>query len=367
MLLIEEGQKSHLPKKYRLVNNLCAVMYDQFTSILTEKHFLEHINVNFSIDPAQQQFVDELKAGSIHALDFMKVNGLNVELAEILIKHITMSVLSDFVNFMYESLSCAQRGKMTVSYALLRKPLTDELVIFERLLVRPAEFIQLYFHVGNPKGYDPSEPNLNRQQIIQDVFQLANPGPLFVPDLVYGLRYDKQNPSGINGISNQALHIVTNHPAYRTKDGELNFVFSNYHDYRRYWRHYYYFVPYLLIYAAHVVDELIFSWMPGYEHLKAVRTFQRFVGTLLWSKSMQGSGKKVKASHQLVTQVLVESLSGSCDQCGKEQTFEEADLTLFFNEQLLLCPHCFHNHVSSESMVERMAAIVRSVQGKVEV
>lgn len=364
MLLIEEGQKTHLPKKYRPVNNLCAVIYDQFTSILSQKHFLEHITVNFAIDPLNQQFIEELNKGSMHALDFMKANGLNIELAEILTKHITLSVLSDFVNFMYESLSCAQRGKMTVAYALLRKPLTDELVIFERLLTDPAEFIQLYFHVGNPKGYDPSEPNLNREQIIKEVFKWANPGPLFVADLVYGLRYDKQNPSGINGISNQALHIVTNHPAYRTEDGELNFVFSNGQDYRRYWQHYYYFVPYLLIYAAHVVDELVFSWMPGFEHLKAVRAFQRVIGTLLWSKSMQGSRKRIKASHQLMTKVFVEFLNNPCENCGKPQEFVEADLVLFFNEQLLLCPHCFYNHLSSEGMIERISALVDTIQGK---
>ncbi|KAB7726476.1 hypothetical protein F5984_24470 [Rudanella paleaurantiibacter] len=366
MLLIEEGQQSHLPKKYRPVNNLCAVIYDQFTSILTQKHFLEHINVEIAIDPANQQFVEDLQNGSMHALDFMKANGQHIELAEILTKHITLSVLSDFANFMYESLSCAQRGKMTVAYALLRKPLTDELVIFERLLTNPAEFIQLYFHVGNPKGYDPSEPNLNRQQIIQEVFRMANPGPLFVPDLVYGLRYDKHNPAGINGISNQALHIVTNHPAYRTEEAELNFVFSNYHDYRRYWRHYYYFVPYLLIYAAHVVDELVFSWMPGYEHLKAVRAFQRFVGTLFWSKWMQGGGRRTKASQQLLMQAISESLSGICDQCGKDHTIDEADLTLFFNEQLLLCPHCLCNHMASEATIERIMDLVTILHGGAE-
>ena len=45
-----------------------------------------------------------------------------------------MSVLADFVNFTFESLSCAMRGKMAVAFALLRKPFTDELLIFEQIL-----------------------------------------------------------------------------------------------------------------------------------------------------------------------------------------------------------------------------------------
>lgn len=140
----------------------------------------------------------------------------------------------------------------------------------------------------------------------------------------------------------------------------------NYSDYRRYWRHYYYFVPYLLIYAAHVVDELVFSWMPGYEHLKAVRALQRFVGTLLWSKWMQGGARKTKASQQLLMQVIAESLSGTCDQCGNEQTIEEADLVLFFNEQMLLCPHCLCNHLASVGTVERIMNLMDIIQGKAE-
>ncbi len=367
MLLIEEGQDIPLPAKYRSVNNLCAVIYDQFTSILTEKHFLKHIVVDITIDPVRQQFVDELKNNSMHAFDFMKANGLDKELTEILTKHITLSVLSDFVNFMYESLSCAQRGKMSVAYGLLRKPLTDELLIFEQLLVAPADFIRSYFHIGDPKGYDPSEPNLNRLQIIGDVFKMSDPGSPYMPDLVYGLRYDKQNPSGINGISNQALHIVTTHRAYRTEDGELNFVYANGHDYQRYWRHYYYFVPYLLIYAAHVVDELVFGWVPGFRRLKAVRAFQRLVGILYWSKSMQGKRKQIKASHQKMLTIFSRSLIGPCDHCGKQQEFTDADFSLFLNELILLCPYCLHNHLTSPGIVQQIILLIEAVQSNDEV
>lgn len=367
MLIIEEGQDIPLPKKYHSVNNLCAVIYDQLTSILTEKHFLKHIVVDLTIDPAHQQFVDELKNDSIHAFDFMKANGLNKELTEILTKHITMSVLGDFIDFVYESLSCAQRGKMSVAYALLRKPLTDELLIFEQLLVAPVDFVRLYFHVGDPKGYDPSGPNLNRLQIIQDVFNVSDPGPLYTTDLVHGLRYDKQNPSGINGVSNQALHIVTTHRAYRTEDGELNFVYSNRRDYQRYWRHYYYFVPYLLIYAAHVIDELVFGWMPDFRRLRAVRAFQRLVGIFYWSKFMQGRRKQIKASHQKMLTIFAQSLNGPCDHCGKQQVFTDADFLLFFNELILLCPYCLHNHLTSPGIVERIILLVESVQSNGEV
>ena len=354
MLIIEKGKRSSLPKKYRPVNNLCAYIYDHFTSILQDKHFLEHANLEISLDQEKQQLLNELTDNSIHALDFLQINGMSKELTEILKKHVTMSILGDFVNFIYESLSCAQRGKMTVAYALLRKPLTDELLIFKQLLIDPDDFIQRFFHLKDLKGYDPSEPNLNRKQIINDVFDKAHPGVVYVPELIYDLRYEKTNPSGLNGISNQALHIVTMHKAYRTEDGELNFIFSNDKDHKRYWEHYYYFVPYLLLYAAHILDELVFSWMPDYKNLRGVRGLQRVIGFYLWSVHMQGKSKKVKASRQILLDFLAQFLNSPCENCGKPQEFEEADYILFFGEELLLCRHCYYNHLSSDIFLERI-------------
>jgi|GEM_PF-1489043 len=365
MLLIEKGKKSHLPKKYRSVNNLCAVIYDQFTGILKSNIFLSHTKVEFAIDPAKQQLVNELFNDSVHALDFLKANGLDDELTDMLTKHITLSVLGDFVNFIYESISCAQRGKMSVAYALLRKPLTDELLIFEQLLYDRADFVRRFFHVGDPKQYDPGLANLDRKQIITNVFTKAQPNGFFNAELIYNLRYDKNTPSGLNGITNRALHIVTTHPSYRTDDQELNFVFSNTEDYHRYWQHYFYFVPVLLIYSAMIVDELVFGWMPGFEDLKAVRDLQRMIGLLNWSRTMQ-TGRSAKKYYKAMVTAFAQQLDGPCEACGKEREVEEADFNLFFNELVFLCPHCLHDHLASPEFVDRIKALMAIVQGKAE-
>ncbi|NID08834.1 hypothetical protein [Fibrivirga algicola] len=362
MLTLKDSEKSPLPKKYRSINNLCAVIYDQFTSVVSDSHFLKHYTVEFPIDPANQKFVSEFNAGDVHALDFLKENGLNGELTEILTKHIYFSIIADFANFMYESLSCAQRGKMAVAYALLRKPLTDELLILEQLLTDSTNFIDLYFHLGDPKLYDPSRANLDRRQIIQNVFKKSRPLSAFDSDTVFALRYDKEAATGINGITNHALHIVTNHKAYPTDNQSFNFIFSVKEDYKRYWEHYYQFVPYLLIYAAHVVDELVFSWMPEYSALKTVRSFQRLIGilNLVYPKNLKKNREKLAKD----LNAIATELNGPCEQCGSLNTFQEADFVLFFNQQLLLCPYCFHNHLFSSSFLDRIDLILDTVHGK---
>jgi len=134
MLYIHKGEKSRLPKQYRPVNNICAVIYDQLTEILTEEHYKQLLTTNISIDRENQILVEQFESGELHAIDWLAENKLDKELTTVLTKHLALSVLSDFVNFMFESLNCARKQKFSVTYALLRKPLTDELLLFEQLL-----------------------------------------------------------------------------------------------------------------------------------------------------------------------------------------------------------------------------------------
>lgn len=56
------------------------------------------------------------------------------------------SLLQDFCFFIYESLSCAARGKITVAYSLLRKPIRDNLFYLEWLLADKDDFYQCFMN-----------------------------------------------------------------------------------------------------------------------------------------------------------------------------------------------------------------------------
>ena len=134
MLYIEKNEDVPLPKKFHTSNNICAIIYDQLTEILTDDYYKPMTTTGFKYDKKTQKLTKEFDRGEIHVLEWLKINELNNEIVIALTKHITMSILSDFVNFMYESLNCAKKGKLAVAYSLLRKPLTDELLILEQLL-----------------------------------------------------------------------------------------------------------------------------------------------------------------------------------------------------------------------------------------
>jgi hypothetical protein len=350
MLYIQKGEKSRLPRKFRTVNNLCAHIYDQLTEIFTQEHYQKLTSTDIPIDREKQILVKEFESGKLHALDWLAENKLDKELTTVLTKHIVLSVVSDFVNFMYESMNCAKNGKFTVAYALLRKPLTDELLLLEQILYDKDDFIKRFYHQGEPIDYDPSSNKLDKKSIIKNALASLNPKGFFTEDLIYQLRYDKTCASGINGISNHALHIVTQDKNYRTCKRNLNFVFSVDEDHQEYLHHYYYFVPYLLMYSVAIVDEIIFSFLPeeDFQNLKAVKAFRRIVGFILWTEKTKTESRKKTT---ILMKNLEDVLNFDCHNCNHNNRLKRADYELFFESEILLCEKCFESIlISKESL-----------------
>ncbi len=366
MIYIEDTENVPLPKKYHKVNNLCAIFYDQITEIFVADNYKAMNGSEIKLDKKSQLLVDQLQKGEIHALDWLKVNNLNEELTTVLAKHITMSIVSDFVNFLYESLSCAKKGKMTVAYALLRKPFTDELLILEQLLYDPHDFIQRFFHSGNPSEYDPSNQNIDKRKIIKNALSKVTPNLIFTEDLIFNLRYDKSAAAGINWISNHALHIVTRDKNYKTQDQNLNFVFSIENDVIEYWDHYYYFVPYLLMYSTAIIDNLIFRYLPGKanEDLKAVKSFRQLIGLILWTERTEKTKKKRRSiikSNKKMFDAFTNTIKLYCNNCKRKVEFNKPDFELFFESEVFLCPKCFSNLLSTSESVKPIKELIESL------
>ena len=351
MLYIHKGEKSRLPRQFRPINNLCAIIYDQLTEIFTELHYKDLTTTDIAIDRENQIRIEDFESGKLHAIDWLAENKLNTELSTVLTKHITLSVVSDFINFMFESLNCAKNQKFSVAYALLRKPLTDELLLLEQILYDEDDFIKRFYHQGEPLDYDPGSRNIDKKRIIRNALSVLKPTHFFSPELIYQLRYDKSCAAGINGISNHALHIVTQDKNYKTSKQNLNFVFSVEDDFKDYLEHYYYFVPYLLIYSVAVIDQIIFKFLPTEDHqnLKAVKAFRRFVGLMLWTEKVQIESKKRNTT---LMKQLQEVLKFECSNCKHVNRLKRADYELFFETEVLLCEKCLESILISRESVK---------------
>jgi len=355
-LTIEKGEKIFLPKKYHKINNLCAIIYDQLAEIYKDLNYEELKKTNIKFKGNEKQ-LDELRNGSLNALDWLKLNEMNSEIEIVLTKQLLLSVVHDFLSFMFESMHCAKRGQVVVAYALLRKPLTDELLILEQLLGNRTEFIDKFFHSGNPDEYDPSNKNVNKKDIIEQAIKKLRIGIFTSSDFIYDLRFNKSYEAGINGISNHALHIVTKDKNYRTSDQNLNFIFNQKEEFDRYYKHYYELVPYLLLYSASIIDELVFELLPdeNNQNLKTVKEFRRLIGLIL---SLEYSGYSKKKSKVMFDKIM-KNLIITCPKCGKKNQIERADCELFFDTEFLLCTNCFELLLSNNDSIKVIESLFK--------
>ncbi|MDX1349233.1 MAG: hypothetical protein R3279_03235 [Putridiphycobacter sp.] len=345
-LTIEENDEIALPKKYHEINNICAVIYDQLTEIYSDPIYKELQETTVDLDE-NSNFIEQLNTGEINGLDWLKKNKLNPELEIMLSKNIILAVCSDFINFIFESLYNAKRGKLTVAYALLRKPLTDELLIFEQLLSDRTDFINRFFYQGNPQDYDPSNRDLDKSKIIEKAISKLRLQLFPSAEFIYDLRYNKECEYGINGISNHALHIVTKDRNYKTSNRNLNFVFSQKDDFEKYFAHYYNLVPYLLVYSVSIVDEIVFSILKDEDsqNLRIIKEFKRFIGLILLTEK---TSVTTENSNEKLFKEFEKALAFTCPKCNKENAIERADCILFFSTEVFLCASCFENLLSTK-------------------
>jgi hypothetical protein len=349
MIIIEKGAKTKLPKPFHFVNNICAYLYDQMAEILSDTYYLDMANTTTANSPELNQFLEQDR---LHPLDALKQLGDNEAIELIVTKHVTMSIISDLVNFIYESIVIAQKGKLSVAYALLRKPLTDQLLILEQIVADRKDFIDRYFHDGDPQKYDPSAANLDRKGIVARSIQKLG-AMLYSSDLIYELRYDKSSEIGINPFTNHALHIVTNHKHYKTENQGLNFTFPlNDEDMFEYFNHYYSAMPVLLNYLAAVVDHIVFELIEDKEGRRVEKMLIRFISYIMLYDDQKRSLSK------LTYPQLSKLLACECEICKTKNKFGKRDFEAYFYEHYFTCKRCFNPLPIAPEALENVSKIL---------
>lgn len=352
-LTIDENEDDvAIPERYIKVNNICAVIYDQLTEVYKEKNYKNLFHTSITGENASK-FIEETKKDKIYALDWLKSHNLTDEIELVVSKQILAAVTSDLLNFIFESMHAAKRGKMTVAYALLRKPFADELFILEQLLIDRTEFINRFFHIGNPETYDPSNRKLNKKEIIEKVFEKIDSFYLYDAELIYDLRYNKAFNAGINGATNQALHIVTTDKNYKTTEQNFNFVFSQKSDFNRYFANYYLVVPNLLFYAVSVIDAIIFNFLDD-EKNQNIRAFKKLRRTIGFLQILEINNVVSKSKIDNVFKIICQDLQFTCGKCKKKTHIERADLDLYFEIENFICVHCFRTLLHTKTSLKTL-------------
>ncbi len=242
---------------------------------------------------------------------------------------------------------------MSVAYNLLRKPLTDELLILEQLLIDRQDFVERFHFEGDPKFYDPSTGSLGQNKInkiIEAATKKIGVLSSFFNDSIYEFRYDKTSIAGFNWITNHAHHIVTADRNYKTASKSLNFVFSTRADSEQYWTQYYQILPYLLAYSSCIVDGFAHDTARVSENRIAIRNLKRYLSVAFWTQDTGYKQMEINLLDLLGMEGIV------CRKCKQINSLKEIDYKLFYDTDIFLCVGCLSNLLKTSDLQKKLVS-----------
>jgi hypothetical protein len=246
---LEGRAKTHLPSDYWASHELCFSVHDVMLQLLISGQQARVFQTEFELHSEAEQVAFE--ADIFEWLD--KYGGIEKRSA-VLVTGAFPAVLGDALHCFYEALETSRKGKLTISYMLLRKPLQESLFVLETVIADRAGF-------ANKLSYDPlklSGQGAGGQAVhvrnIQKVLEAIGETDRFDANFLAQLRYDKNAADGFDGVCNKAIHLFTGHKAIKTEPLNINFIFTDWDEMVSQWSYLYSRLPYLLVYMRLIVE-----------------------------------------------------------------------------------------------------------------
>jgi hypothetical protein len=328
----------HLPERHRFAHDYCLMIHDTFVQTLSEGEKADLFNV--IIDDPSGSLRKKLQDSKGHdAINAMEENGNHVEVFLLLYKQICAGLISDMAHFLFEALNCSAKGKLTVTYSLLRKPLCENLLYLEYLLSDPAEFVVKFwkddidhFGLGQKQVLKPDE-------IIKTIYQKYPLSRFEEPSFIYEIRYDKTSDQSFQTYFQKATHLVTQGRRYKTENSNFNFAYSGSSQLESYWDGLYSYLP-VVLYHAYQVIEALFKVIGKRAGEALDITDQRIaIGYVLWEQFSTWGDFGADKSCERLSEVWDLSRY-SCPTCKRAIVSTHDNFLSFYEHGKLGCTYC---------------------------
>lgn len=309
-------ENNFLAKEFVSGHELCFFIHDLLANTLVSGEKQDIFKYEFSLE---EKIANNLENDEDIFL-FLQENKLDEHRNKVLKTIILPAVLSDILHCIYEALISSKKGKLNISYMLIRKPIQESLYLLESMIIDEIEFGKCMSE--NPLKLRPSnaggiEGHKKRINIVIDKLGLSN---LFSASYLANLRYNKRSEDNFDGICNHAMHLFTEHDAIKTDKLNINFIFSDYDSKLTQWAYLYSKLLYVLLYLYYVVEYLMKEICPTekwYIEEMELRIFAHFI---LWFEDLN----EVYYSDELL-RIVEFSTNKLNDFCIKnlEKTFDK--------------------------------------------
>lgn len=249
---------THLPDNYWLAHELCFAVHDIMVQLLVSGRRACAFSVEFELRDEADRAAFE--ADIFEWLD--KFRGIEERVA-VLVTTIFPAVLGDMLHCFYEALETSRKGKLTISYMLLRKPLQESLFVLETIVADREGFAKNLTYEPIKLSSQGVGGQIVHSRNIQLVLEALGETERFDPGYLAQLRYDKSASDGFDGVCNKAMHLFTSHKAIQTEPLNINFIFSGSDAMLTQWSYLYSRLPYLLVYMHRIVEHICVRIAPA--------------------------------------------------------------------------------------------------------
>lgn len=313
-----------LPQKFIKQHGLLLFYNDLIADLLLKADEYKLSHTEFTIKDE-----DNIPDENENILYWMIEHGLEEKAFAVTKAQITFSLVRDFIFYMHESFDCAERGKVTVSFTLSRKPIKDNLFYLCWLLVDSDDLINKIMN-SDIRMYDVTSLSEDmKKNILNTACQIVN--RLEGKDILFDLIYKRDCEYGLSSVWDQSIHLVTCNKNYRTSKGNLNFVFASDKIWGEYWELYYNKMPYIM----NVVIEVIIKLFE--EILKPDNTFI-WLNKVIRDMKFAITYKSNTDTTEL--EQIFRLIPIKCDNCGNTYKIEGDVLEEFIYDYLYTCPYC---------------------------
>lgn len=331
-----------LPSKYWKAQDYLLYAYDVIADMIRQADKKKLSSVKFDMKDDEIQSFKNCE--DIYA--WLDSNGRHDIALRSFQGHTFFSLLRDFCYYIYESISCAGRGKVTVAYSLLRKPIRDNLLYLEWILAYPEEAYQgilfgdiMSCDVSNKKYFDEDRI----KKIIDNASQKScMGGSLNQNGWLYTVRFNSKEKISLQRIWNQTTHIVTKNYNYPTKRGNLNFIFADSKIWDDYWNYYYLIVPHLMAYALEICESLFLLLVTIDDFqltLNRLVRFNKFVNLPCNQTVKQNFPEMIDNLIEILTQNNITPCF-QCENCDDNIPITASSISEMIDNYYTICPKC---------------------------
>lgn len=261
--VIDVDRLALLPPAYWRQHEFCFFLHDQVLALLVQ--YEQSGAHRWVIEAFAKALADsDARDTEIDILGFLKQQALVRFYQHHIVSHLVLGLTSDMLHFIYESLKCFEKRKFAVGFALLRKPLKENLLFLSWLLGDEEDFISR-FEKNNYTTLNGVTPE-RRLQIVEGAIARLATKEAFAADLLDNMLFSKTHEKSFEPTWQRATHLITSQGALlRTEDLNINFIFHDVASDELYGL-LYSNLPYVMLYAMQVALECFGRILRSNEH-----------------------------------------------------------------------------------------------------